>query len=503
MRVVDVDANEHDDRAGDGIPLEPLSVRLLIPLAPKGEPLHRQIYRGLRRAILAGTFATDEPLPSTRDLAQQLGVSRTVVLLAYDQLLAEGFVVGRVGSGTYVAEGLVAPRPARTGRSAAIRLSRFGTFAVETAARVTFHEPRRKALRYDFAYSRSDVELFPFAQWTRLLHRRARQVRVRELDYGPPTGSEVLQRAIAAHLRRSRLVDCDASQVIVVNGSQQALDLVARVLIEPGDRVAIEDPSYEGTREVLHAAGARLRGVRVDRDGIDPSAMPDDARLAFVTPSHQFPTGAILPLARRQALLAWARRQNAVIVEDDYDGEFRYVGRPLESLQGLDTEGRVIYVGTFSRTVFSALRIGYLVVPRSLLPAFTAAKWLCDQHTATLEQDTLAEFIASGMYERHLRRVGRRNAANRRVLLDALHRHLGDRVEITGDGAGAHIVLWPRRRVREDAIVAAAAARSVGVYPLERYRIRRTGRPGLMLGYQRMSESDIREGVRRLAEVLS
>jgi len=290
--------------------------------------------------------------------------------------------------------------------------------------------------------------------------------------------------------------------VIVVNGSQQALDLVARVLIEPGDRVAIEDPSYEGTREVLHAAGARLLGVRVDRDGIDPAAMPDDARLAFVTPSHQFPTGAILSLARRQALLAWARRQNAVILEDDYDGEFRYVGRPLESLQGLDTDGRVIYVGTFSRTVFSALRIGYLVVPQSLLPAFTAAKWLCDQHTATLEQDTLADFITSGLYERHLRRVGRRNAANRRVLLDALHRHLGDRVEITGDGAGAHVVLWPRGRVNEDAVVAAAAARGVGVYPLKRYRIRRAGRAGLMLGYQRMSASDIKEGVRRLAEVL-
>ena len=502
MCKLEVPANAGDDTGTAGILVEPLSMRLLIPLASRGDPLHRQIYAGLRRAILAGTFAADEPLPSTRDLAQQLGVSRTVVLLAYDQLLAEGFVVGRVGSGTYVAEGLVAPGTVKSGRSAAVRLSRFGRFAVETAARITFHEPRGKALRYDFAYSRSDVELFPFAQWSRLLHRRTREVRVRELDYGPPTGSDTLRQAIAAHLRRSRLVDCDASQVIVVNGSQQALDLVARVLIEPGDHVAIEDPSYEGTREVLHAAGARLLGVPVDRDGIDASAMPDGARLAFVTPSHQFPTGAILTLARRQALLAWARRQNALVVEDDYDGEFRYVGRPLESLQGLDTEGRVIYVGTFSRTVFSALRIGYLVVPRLLLPAFTAAKWLCDQHTATLEQEALAEFITSGMYERHLRRVGRRNAANRRVLLGALHHHLGDRVEITGDGAGAHVVLWPRRRVSEDAVVAAAAARGVGIYPVRRYRIKRVGPPGLMLGYQRMNEPDIKEGVRRLGEIL-
>jgi GntR family transcriptional regulator / MocR family aminotransferase len=500
--VVEVEADADDHTATDGLLLEPLSVRLLIPLAPKGEPLHRQIYVGLRRAILAGTFAADEPLPSTRDLAQQLGVSRTVVLLAYDQLLAEGFVVGRIGSGTYVSDAVAARQPTKSTRAATVRLSRFGTFAAQTAARVHFEEPKGRRLRYDFTYSRSDVELFPFAHWRRLLHRRARDVRIRELDYGPPTGSEALRDAIAAHLRRARGVDCDAAQIIVVNGSQQALDLVTRVLIEPGDRVAIEDPSYEGTRELLHAAGARLHGVRVDRDGIDPTAMPERARLAFVTPSHQFPTGAILSLARRQALLAWAGRQNAVIVEDDYDGEFRYVGRPLESLQGLDTEGRVIYLGTFSRTVFSALRIGYLVVPRSLLDAFTAAKWLCDQHTATLEQETLAEFIGSGMYERHLRRLGRRNRANRHVLLDALHRHLGDRVEITGDGAGAHIVLWPRRRVSEAAVVAAAAERSVGIYPLGRYRIRRQGRAGLMLGYQRMSEPDIREGVRRLGEVL-
>ncbi|MGH9889132.1 MAG: PLP-dependent aminotransferase family protein, partial [bacterium] len=306
-----------------------------------------------------------------------------------------------------------------------------------------------------------------------------------------------------AHLRRSRAVACDPSQVIVVNGSQQALDLVVRVLIEPGDGVAIEDPSYQGTREVLRAAGARLQGARVDRDGLDPASLPDKARVAFVTPSHQFPTGAILPLARRQALLRWARRRNAVIVEDDYDGEFRYDGKPLESLQGLDTEGRVLYVGTFSRTIFSALRIGYLIVPKALLPAFTAAKWLCDRHTATLEQDTLAEFINTGMYERHLRRVRRRNALRRDVLLEALHQHLGDRIEITGDGAGAHIVLWPDVRLSEEAAVAAAAARGVGVYGVGRYFLKRPSRPGIMLGYPRLREAEIREGVRRLARILS
>jgi GntR family transcriptional regulator/MocR family aminotransferase len=224
------------------------------------------------------------------------------------------------------------------------------------------------------------------------------------------------------------------------------LDLVARVLIERGDDVAIEDPQYQGAREIFRSAGARLQLVSVDREGLNPDKLPKRARLAFVTPSHQFPTGAILPLARRLALLEWARHKNAVIVEDDYDGEFHYEGQPLESLQGLDGEGRVIYIGTFSRTVFSALRIGYLIAPKSLVPAFTSAKWLCDRHTATLEQETLAEFIATGMYERHLRRIRRRNTANREALLGAVEEYLGGRVQVSGrrrNACGA-LAAWPR-----------------------------------------------------------
>lgn len=474
----------------------------MIPLSPSGEPLYRQVYGGLRQAILAGTFRAGDRLPSTRGLARQLGLSRTVVVLAYDQLLAEGFAVGRIGSGTYVPAGLSSARSGQPEKSAQVVLSRFGSFAAATGSAVVFPEPRATPLSYDFAYGRSDVESFPFDLWRRLLHRRARKARIPELDYGPAAGSEALRDAICVHLRRSRAVACDPSQVIVVTGSQQALDLIARVLIEPGDGVAIEDPSYQGTREVLRAAGARLHASPVDRDGLDPVSLPDSARLVVVTPSHQFPTGAILPLARRQALLHWAKRHNAVIVEDDYDGEFRYEGKPLESLQGLDTEGRVIYVGTFSRTIFAALRIGYLIVPRSLVQTFTAAKWLCDRHTATLEQETLAEFITTGMYERHLRRVRRRNAASRHVLLEAIQSYLGDRVEITGDGAGAHIVLWLDRRISEVAAVAAAASRGVEIYGVGRYFLRQPSRPGIMLGYPRMREADIREGVRRLAEIL-
>jgi GntR family transcriptional regulator / MocR family aminotransferase len=479
-------------------------MQLTIPLSSGNGPLFRQVYMGLRQAILAGSFRSDGRLPSTRDLADQLGISRSVILQAYDQLLAEGFVTGRSGSGTYVAQDLSPSRSVPSRKSIPLRLSKFGSAAAKTASTLDFQGRRPRMHRFDFAFGRSesDIETFPFEMWRRFLLRRARKASVAHLDYGPAAGSAALREAICAHLRRSRAVVCDASEVIVVNGSQQALDLIVRVLLERGDPVAIENPAYHGTRRILLAAGAQLLPVPVDHDGLDPARLPAKARMCFVTPSHQFPTGAILPLARRLSLLAWARRKNAVIVEDDYDGEFRYEGQPLESLQGLDTDGRIFYVGTFSRTVFPALRVGYLIVPKSLAAVFTAAKWLNDQHSPTLEQETLAEFISSGAYERHLRRVRRRNTARRAALLEAIHEHLGNRVEITGDGAGAHIVLWPKRRVSEDAILAQAASRGVGVYGISPYFLKKSARTGIMLGYARMREAEIREGIRRLSEVL-
>jgi GntR family transcriptional regulator / MocR family aminotransferase len=478
-------------------------MQLAIPLSRGAGPLFRQVYLGLRQAILSGTFRADSRLPSTRDLADQLGISRTVVLLAYDQLLAEGFVAGRHGSGTYVAKGLASSRLVTSKKSTKLRLSKFGCAAEQAAPALDFQARRSPLHRYDFASGRSesDIETFPFEMWRRILLRRARRAPVVELDYGPAAGSLVLREAICGHLRRSRAVVCDPSEIIVVNGSQQALDLIVRVLLERGDPVAIENPSYQGTREILLAAGARLHPVPVDREGLHPAELPENARICFVTPSHQFPTGAILPLARRLALLEWARRKNSVIVEDDYDGEFRYEGQPLESLQGLDSEGRIIYVGTFSRTVFPALRVGYLIVPKSLAAAFTAAKWLNDQHSATLEQQTLAEFITTGAYERHLRRVRRRNASRRSALLDAIHKHLADLVELTGDGSGAHVILWPRKRVSEDAVIAQAASRGVGISGISRYFLKQPSPPGIMLGYCRMKEEGIREGIRRLGEI--
>ena len=409
--------------------------------------------------------------------------------------------MGRGGSGTYVAGVLAAGRAGPRASRVKIRLSRYGR-AVGAAAKANFLGKQAPRPRYDFAYGRSDIEVFPFEMWRRMLLRHARKASVRALDYGPTGGSLALREAICVHLRRSRAVLCDRSQVIVVSGSQQALDLVARVLIDPGDRIAVEDPCYQGTREVLRTSGARLLGVPVDRDGLNPAKLPDGTRMVFVTPSHQFPTGAILSLPRRLNLVDWARRMDALVVEDDYDGEYRYEDQSLQSLQGLDAEGRVIYIGTFSRTVFSSLRIGYLIVPKPLISVFTSAKWLCDRHTATLEQETLAEFITSGLYERHLRRVRHRNAARREALRDAIGKYLGDKVEVTGFGAGAHIALWPTARLAETEVIAEAAALGVGVYGISPYFLSAPRRQGFMLGYSRMTESDIREGMRRLSSVL-
>jgi len=472
-----------------------------IPLSDNREPLFRQVYAGLRKAILSGGLRSGERLPSTRDLAEQLGISRTVVVLAYDHLLAEGFVEGRRGSGTYVSSSMNRSSVGKPKKLSSLPLSRFGTAVDEAADMLDFPDRPPSRLRYDFAFGRSDMTIFPLETWRRISMRHARKTSIRGVDYGPAAGVPALREALCLHLRRSRAVVCDASEVIVVSGAQQALDLVTRILVDRGDPVAIEDPQYQGTTQVLRAAGAHLLPVPVDEEGINPAKLPNKAKAIFVTPSHQFPTGAILPIGRRLALIEWAQRRNAVIIENDYDGEFHYDGRPLESLQGLDTNGRTVYMGTFSRTIFPALRIGYVVVPKSLAPAFTTAKWLADQHSAILEQQTLAEFITSGLYERHLRRLRRKNAQRREALLNAIGNDLSGRVELSGDGSGTHVVLWPKKRVSEDEVIAKAASLSVGVYRISHYYMKKAPRTGFMLGYTTLNEDEIRKGIRLLAQV--
>jgi GntR family transcriptional regulator/MocR family aminotransferase len=479
-----------------------------------GEPLGQQVYQAFRRAILAGEMAPAARLPSTRTLALELGVSRNVVLLAYEQLLAEGYAEGRHGSGTYVAAALPesahASRPPRgrraPGASRPDRLSRYGRRLAEIPAASPTWSPEPR-LPYDFRYGVPSTEDFPHAIWRGIVSRRMRAGSRDAMAYGPPEGHAGLRRALAGYLQRARGVVGDAEQIIIVNGSQQALDLTARVLLDPGDRVVIEDPQYQGARRVFAAAGTLVVPVGVEADGLDVARIPRwgvTARLAYVTPSHQFPTGVVMSLARRLALLEWAQRVGAYIVEDDYDSEYRYEGRPLEAVQGLDPAGRVIYMGTFSKVLFPALRLGYLVLPPPLVAPFTAAKWLTDRHTATFEQEVLAELVAAGHFERHLRRARTRNASRREALLAALQAELGERVEIMGANAGVHLLVWlrdvpPRGLGR---LIRAAAEVGVGLYPVAPYYMEPPRRAGVILGYASLTEKEIRTGIARLASVV-
>ena len=478
--------------------------------------LYQQLYQSLRGAILAGQLVPGARLPATRALARELGVSRNTVLLAYEQLLAEGYALGQAGSGTYVAASLpdamlttaqAAPEVVDASEPARPRLSAYGLH-VSTHSPILLpgDEPRPASVRYDFRYGLPAVEELPHEIWRRLLARRARSASLRSLRYGPPEGYGPLREAIADYLRRSRAVVCDPDQIVVVNGSQQALDLAARVLLDPGDRVVLEEPHYLGARQVFLAAGAELLSGPVDNEGLNVKALPSagaDARLAYVTPSHQFPTGAIMSLARRLALLAWAEQNEAYVIEDDYDSEYRYEGRPVEAVQGLDRSGRVIYVGTFSKVLFPALRLGYVVLPRPLIQPFLAAKWLTDRHTSTLEQEMLTDFICEGHFERHLRRSRTRNAARRAALLEALNTHLGSRISIAGSNAGIHLLVWLHDAgLEQDDLIEKAAQAGVGLYPVSPYYVTPPSSPGLLLGYAAMTEVEIRDGIERLAKVL-
>jgi len=479
--------------------------------------LSEQVFRALCQAILSGTLGAQARLPPSRALAAELGVSRNTVVLAYEQLLAEGYVQARVGSGTYVAtelpesaRGLIAGDPPAVVRplaAAAPRVSRYAQrlVAIMDEARLVW-TPRARSMPYDFRYARPSYEDFPHEAWCRVLARRARRASVRALDYGSPAGALELREAIAAYLARARGVACDAEQIVVVNGSQQALDLCARVVLDPGDGVIVEEPGYPAARAVFAALGARVRPCAVDHAGIDVGARPfrSAARLAYVTPAHQFPTGATMPLARRLELLAWARRADAFVLEDDYDSEYRYHGRPVQALAGLDRDGRVLYAGTFSKLLFPALRLGFLVPPPALVDAFRRAKGAADTGSPTLLQLALADFLAGGHFERHLRRSRLRHAALRRVMLESVAEHLGDAVEVAGADAGLHVLLWLRDAEPADVerLRRRAAELGVGIYPTTPFYAGGAPRAGIILGWASLGPRAIREGIRLLGTVL-
>lgn len=494
-------------------------------------PLHYQVYKALRADILAGHPPTGGRMPSTRALAAESRISRMTIQIAYEQLLAEGYVVGRHGSGTYVAEhagaagertrdAADAPAPARIRLGPAAidpprlphvpRLSRLGRRVVDDVMPLLSSRGHgRQRPRYDFRHGLPGMTDFPRAQWRRHLARAARRGDVGALDYPPAQGATALREAIAAYLRRSRGLHAAPEHIVIVSGSQQGLDLAARLLLEAGTVALVEDPGYEGARSAFELAGARVAPVPVDENGMDlaraPAGAARRARLAYVTPSHQYPLGGVLPLARRLALLDWAARAGAYVVEDDYDGEFRFEGRPVAPLKVLDESDRVLFLGTFSKVMFPALRLGYVVVPPVLARPFARLKALADGGTPLLEQDALAAFITSGGFERHLRRARARHAERRAALLDAVARELGDGVAIVGTNAGLHAYLRLRgwSPARAAALARRAYAAGVGVYPATPYYSRPPREAGLVLGYGGLEPAEIRAGIATLAAVMA
>lgn len=481
----------------------------LFELDPQqGTPLHRQLYDALREAILSGRLVAGTRLPASRRLAAELQIARNTVLDAYDQLIAEGYIESRPGSGTYVSralpEELLQIRAAQTEQPAPAtqrHLSKRG--ALLAATPVTLW--RDRTLAYSFRVGQPDTAQFPFGIWTRILQRHWRNATHASLGYGDPAGYGPLRAAIADYLGASRGVRCTADQVIVVSGSQQGLDLATRVLLDPGDQVWHEDPGYIGARGALISAGAQVVPVPIDQEGLAVEVGIErcpQARLAYITPSHQYPLGVTMSLARRLTLLEWAQRSGAWVLEDDYDGEYRYIGRPLPSLQGLDTEQRTVYLGTLSKTMFPALRLGYIVVPPDLVDAFVAAKALADRHAPTIEQAVLADFIAEGHFARHVRRMRQLYDTRRVTLIDTVQRELAGLVELGVAEAGMHVVGYLPESVDDRQVAQGAAKHQLDIAPLSAFAQRPLRRGGVLLGYAALDERTIQEGIRRLKTTL-
>ena len=457
--------------------------------------LRGEIYRQLRRGILEGQLRPGDPLLPSRELARQLTVSRTTVTSAYERLAGEGFVTTRVGAGTVVCAHLTPARSVRKSKRAGDSLRPRPVWDAIRLPAVLAQPPR-----FDFRSGLPDAVLFPHDAWRRLMARQLRSEARGTIVYDTPAGNRRLREAIARHIGVSRGVEASAEDVIVTNGTQQALDIVARVLLSPGDHIAMEDPGYPPARWAFAALGVRVRGVTVDRHGLDVDALPKQARAVYVTPSHQYPLGVSMTLPRRLALLAWAERENTAVIEDDYDSEFRFGGRPVEPLRMLDTTGRVIYVGSFSKTLLPTLRLGFVVVPPSLREAVRKAKFVADWHTSTTIQAVLAQFIDDGGFARHIRKVREVYRTRHRMATEVLGRDFADHLKVIPSIAGLHIAAVARTASADQigAIVRRAADTGVVVQELSRFGVGSPGPPGLLLGYGGIPTADIEDGLRRL-----
>lgn len=478
-------------------------------------PLYRQLYSCLRQAILSRQLLPGMRLPASRTLAEELDVSRNTVLAAFEQLRDEGYVEARVGAGTFVTHDLPdnllrvrgrtqqpsgAPSPPTA--PAKKQLSERGQLltGMELSAFQDHERPRA------FRPGIPALDAFPIETWSRLTARRWRSVPPSVLSYSDSAGYPPLREAIAEYLQTSRGVHCTPRQVIIVSGTQQAITLAAHVLLGTEDVVWIEEPGYPRARGAFRWAGARVVPVPLDEEGLDIEAgirRDDTARLAYVTPSHQYPMGMTMSLRRRLELLDWAAQSDTWILEDDYDSEYRYEGRPIAALQGLDNAGRTIYVGTFSKVLFPALRLGYVVVPRRLVDAFVAGRTLVDRCPPLIQQMVVADFIREGHFEQHLRRMRTLYAARQSALLDAVDRQLGTDLSISSDKAGLHLTGLLPPDLDDRAISHALEEADIVAPPLSFYSTHERDRGGLVLGYAAVDTGTIREGVAHIADAIA
>jgi GntR family transcriptional regulator/MocR family aminotransferase len=477
-------------------------------------PLYQQLCGDLRRAITDGTLAPGTRLPSTRALTGPLDISRNTAASAFNQLRSEGYLHRRVGSGTYVADDLpeqhtqvespeaeFSPAPGRPDTRGRPALSD-GAQAAMREAPTMMRDPTTQAA---FRPGVPALDAFPIETWSTLASRRWRSLPAEQLVYGDPAGYPPLRDTLAAYLRTARGVRCDAEQVLIVGGVQQACTLAARVLLNPGDAVYVEDPGFPRIRMAYESVGARSVPVPVDEDGLDLSAAPEGPvpRMASITPSHQYPLGMTMTLSRRRELLEWAVENDVWILEDDYDSEFRYSGQPIAALQGFRNAGRVLYTGTFSKVLFPALRLGYLVVPPDLVKPFAKMRALSDRCPPRVAQMILTDFITEGYFEQHIRQMRTLYAARQRALLDAIDTHLADFIDIRPDDAGLHLVGWLPDGVDDREVSAHLDEHDIVALPLSFYSERPLERGGLLLGYAGVPEEEIGDEVRRMAEILT
>jgi GntR family transcriptional regulator/MocR family aminotransferase len=455
--------------------------------------LSGEIYRQLKRAMADGRLRPGDALPPTRELARSLMVSRTTVSVAYERLAGDGFVTSRVGAGTFVSEHAALPKSAN-------RVSEAGVLRPQPVwASIDLPTTFDKPARFNFRTGLPSLSIFPHQTWQRLIRQSLRPSLAAAGVYQEPGGHRRLREAIAWHVGTSRGVSAVAEDITITNGAQQALDVLARALLAPGDRIAVEDPGYGLPRHLFRSHGIEVVGIPVDREGLVVDAIGPDVRAVYATPSHQYPLGVTMSLARRRSLLSWAELHNAAIIEDDYDGEFRFGGRPVDALQTLDSYGRVVYVGSFSKVMLPTLRLGFVITPPSLSRAMQAAKYVSDWGTSLLTQDALASFIEEGGFARHVRRAGAAYLRRHDLVVITLRRDFGEYLEVLPSNAGLHLTALAKRLSPGDinTVTQRAVELGVALHPLSMFS-EDIPLAGIALGYGAIEIGEIEEGLRRL-----